>query len=343
MRLVLLTTNLAMGGAEKQVAELAARVATQGWSVHVVSLVKPTAFVKELENACVNVHSPGLLKIPSLIRALQPDVLHAHMFHANVLARILRLALPIPVVINTLHSLAESSRKSDVIWRRDFAYRVTAFLPDMTVAVSQAAAERHIQAGCVDRNRVQVIPNGIDTAVFRPAESGAPREFTWLSVGRLHWKKDYPTLLKAFAELPRGRLLIAGAGPEEAELRGMAPARAEFLGQRSDTPELMRSADAFVLSSVIEGLPVVLLEAAASGLPAVATDAGGVRETEPAFLAPTKDPAALARAMAALMEMPEAKRLELGREARARAVANWDWSVIVERWLKLYRELSPWT
>jgi glycosyltransferase involved in cell wall biosynthesis len=289
------------------------------------------------------VHAPGLLKIPALIRALHPDILHAHMFHANMLARVLRLALPIPVVINTIHSLAESSRKSDVIWRRDLAYRITAFLPDMTVAVSQAAADRHIQAKCVKLERLQVIPNGIDTTLFRPAETREPREFKWLAVGRLHWKKDYPTLLNAFAELPRGRLLIAGSGPEEPELRRMSPKRVDFLGQRADTPELMRNVDAFVLSSVIEGLPVVLLEAAASGLPAVATDAGGVRETHPALLVPTKDPTALAGAMAALMDMSEAQRLELGREARARAVANWDWSVIVERWLKLYRELVPWT
>jgi glycosyltransferase involved in cell wall biosynthesis len=213
----------------------------------------------------------------------------------------------------------------------------------MTVAVSQAAADRHIQTKCVKLERLQVIPNGIDTTLFRPAETREPREFTWLAVGRLHWKKDYPTLLNAFAELPRGRLLIAGSGPEERQLRRMSTKRVEFLGQRADTPELMRNADAFVLSSVVEGLPVVLLEAAASGLPAVATDAGGVRETHPALLVPTKDPTALAGAMAALMDMSEAQRLELGREARARAVANWDWSVIAERWLKLYRELVPWT
>jgi glycosyltransferase involved in cell wall biosynthesis len=343
MKLVLLTTNLALGGAEKQVAELAARVATHGWIVHVVSLVRPSAFVEDLQAAGITVHSPGLLRIPALIRAMQPDILHAHMFHANMLARILRLVLPIPVIINTIHSLAESSRKSDVIWRRDFAYRITGFLPDVTVAVSQAAADRHIEAKCVNPNRLQVIPNGIDTTLFCPAETRELREFTWLAVGRLHWKKDYSTLLKAFAALERGRLIIAGSGPEEAELRRAAPPGVEFLGQRSDTPELMRHVDAFVLSSVVEGLPVVLLEAAASGLPAVATDAGGVRETQPAFLVPTKDPTALARAMAALMDMSEAQRAELGREARARAVANWDWSVIVERWLKLYRELSAWT
>jgi glycosyltransferase involved in cell wall biosynthesis len=246
-------------------------------------------------------------------------------------------------VINTIHSLAESSRKSDVIWRRDLLYRLTALLPDMSVAVSQAAADRHIGAKCIKRGRLRVIPNGIDTKVYHPAQRLQSREFTWLAVGRLHWKKDYPTLLKAFAELGRGRLLIAGAGPEEAELRRTAPPRVEFLGQRSDTHELMRNADAFVLSSVVEGLPVALLEAAASGLPAVATDAGGVRETDPAFLVPTRDPAALGRAMQTLMDMPDAQRAGLGMEARSRAVANWDWSVIVDRWLELYRELSPWT
>ena len=106
---------------------------------------------------------------------------------------------------------------------------------------------------------------------------------------------------------------------------------------------LMRTADGFVLSSRVEGLPVVLLEAAASGLPAVATDAGGVRETAPAYLAPPGDAAALGRAMRELMALTPEARDELGRRARAHAVRTWAWDVVTDEWIGLYRELLPWT
>jgi glycosyltransferase involved in cell wall biosynthesis len=262
------------------------------------------------------------------------------MFHGNVTARLLRLVLPFPVVIDTVHSLAESSRKSARIWHRDLVYRLTQPLTDMTVAVSQAVAARHMAAGCVRQGAVRVIPNGIDTTLYHPGDPRATDHFTWLAAGRLIWKKDYPTLLRAFAAVGRGRLRIAGTGPDEPELRRIAPARVEFLGERSDMPELMQSADAFVLSSIVEGLPVALLEAAASGIPAVATDAGGVRETVPALLVPPGNPEALAEAMNRLMSLPADERRALGRAARERALAEWDWKVITEHWVRLYEELA---
>ena len=121
------------------------------------------------------------------------------------------------------------------------------------------------------------------------------------------WKKDYATLLRAFAKQRGAVLLIAGEGPQEAGLRALArelAVDARFLGRVDDMPALMNAADALVLSSVVEGLPMALLEAAASGLPAVATDAGGVREAildgHTGFITPPRDPAALAEAMSRL-------------------------------------------
>jgi glycosyltransferase involved in cell wall biosynthesis len=330
MRIALLTTNLALGGAETQVAQLARRLRSRGHEVGVFSLLKPTAFHAELRAAGVRVDRPfGLPRF-------RPHILHCHMFHANVLGRVLRLICPVPVVISTIHSLAESSRRSDKIRGRDRAYRLTECLADATVAVSQAAADRHVSARAV--RRIRVIPNGVDTSVFYPAaEARANREFTWLAVGRLMWKKDYPTLLAAFAQVGDGRLCIAGTGPDEAELRKQASARVEFLGARTDVPELMRAADGFVLSSVVEGLPMVLLEAAASGLPCVATDVGGVRETGVAMIVPPRDPSALAAAMREVMS-GNAPRPTLSERFRLDAVSA--------QWEALYAELlerSRWT
>lgn len=117
--MVLPTTSLARGGAETQVALLAIALA-RGWAVHVVSLVGQNAFDAELAAAGVEVHSLGMkpgradlrgaARLAVLLRRVRPAVLHCHMFHANLMGRLARLAFPIPRVISTLHSMAEGGR-----------------------------------------------------------------------------------------------------------------------------------------------------------------------------------------------------------------------------------------
>jgi glycosyltransferase involved in cell wall biosynthesis len=148
-------------------------------------------------------------------------------------------------------------------------------------------------------------------------------------------------MLQAFSTVRGGVLLIAGAGPQEKELAKLPNVR--FLGPRRDIAELMSCADAFVLSSVVEGLPVALLEAAASGLPAVATNVGGVHEAivegRTGFIVPPGDPAAIAQAMRRVMEMSSQEREAMGQAAAAYARQNFDWTVVMERWERLYDEL----
>jgi glycosyltransferase involved in cell wall biosynthesis len=374
--LVLLTTNLARGGAETQVALLAVELRRRGWAVHVASMVEPSAFQGELSAAGVELHwlgmepgRPGLrgvARLAAILRAVRPAVLHCHMFHANLLGRLARLAFPVPRVISTLHSLAESSRRSPEIVRRDRLYRLTDSLADCTVAVCQAVAERHATAGATRRARLRVIPNGVDTAKFRPDEArrAATRramnvggEFVWLAAGRLMWKKDYPTMLRAAAllnaaallrtaaQLPGSALWIAGGGPLEGELSALARelgVNAQFLGPRDDLPALMNAADGLVLSSVVEGLPMVWLEAAASGLPGVSTDVGGAGEVvldgRTGFLAPSGDAHALANTMARLAGLPPEARREMGRQARAVAEARFALQVVASQWERLYSE-----
>ena len=368
-RVVLLTTNLARGGAETQVAGLAQGLQRRGWDVSVISMLEPTAFQNELAAAGVAVFSlsmqPGVasplgfMRLLALLRHLRPQVLHSHMFHANLLARLARLFYPAPVVISTLHSIAESGRASGKIKWRDRLYRSTDSLADVTVAVCNAVADRHSGAGAVSKKRLRVIPNGVDTRVFRPdadrrermrRELGLGTEFAWLAVGRLMWKKGYETMLRAFAEEGRGLLLIAGSGPQERELEELAGelgVHARFLGPRDDVAELMAASDGFVQSSMVEGLPLALLEAAASGLPSVVSDAGGVSEVvldgRTGLVVPLGNPQALGAAVSRLVDMPEAQRRKLGEAAREHVVTNFDLEVLVTRWEGLYRELlAPW-
>ncbi|MDY0392055.1 MAG: glycosyltransferase [Candidatus Bipolaricaulis sp.] len=175
--------------------------------------------------------------------------------------------------------------------------------------------------------------------------------FAWLAVGRFDVPKDYANLLQAFAYVaqarPEAQLLIAGDGPLRPSMEQLAndlgiTDRVKFLGIRRDIPALMNAADAYVMSSAWEGMPNVLLEAAASGLPIVATDVGGNSEVvidgKTGFLVPPKDPEALAQAMVQLMGLPQEERRRVGEAARQYVEANYSLDRVVDQWEALYRE-----
>lgn len=343
-RVAFLITGLERGGAELQLALLAAALRDRGWEVAVFAL-RGGPLMDELR--------ARMLRPMHLLR-FRPQILHAHLFHANIVARLARLFLPVPIVISTVHSLAESNRRTGRFRARDLLYRLTNTLSDATVFVSTAAANRHLQAGAVTDARVRVIPNGVDTDRFRPdperrarmrTSLGLSDEFVWLAASRLMWKKNYPLLLSAMSRQSGGVLLIAGVGPDEAELRSTAPDSVRFLGSRDDMPELMNAADAFVLSSTVEGLPMVLLEAAASGLLCVATAVGGVVEAivpeQTGYLVPSDDVEALASAMARVAALPKDECDAMGRAARQYAVSRFDMRAVVDQWEHLYNSL--WT
>jgi glycosyltransferase involved in cell wall biosynthesis len=343
-RIAFLITGLERGGAELQLALLAGALRARGWEVAVYAL-RGGPLMDELR--AERFHPLHLLRF-------RPLILHAHLFHANIAARLVRLFLPVPIVISTVHSLAESNRRSGRFRARDLMYRITDVLSDATVFVSTAAANRHLNAGAVTAARTRVIPNGVDIDRFRPdperrartrASLGLRDEFVWLAAGRLMWKKNYPLLLAAIARQSRGVLLIAGTGPDQAELRAMSHASVRFLDARDDMPELMNAADAFVLSSTVEGLPMALLEAAASGLPCVATTVGGVAEAvvdeRTGYLVPPGDEDALSSAMMRLAALTPEERAKLSRAARNHAVEHFDLRVVVPQWEHLYDSL--WT
>jgi glycosyltransferase involved in cell wall biosynthesis len=116
-----------------------------------------------------------------------------------------------------------------------------------------------------------------------------------------------------------------------------------LLGFRSDVPELMEAADGFLMSSAWEGLPMVLLEASASALPAVVTDVGGSRDAVldgvSGFIVPAHDPAALASAMLRFMSRPVDERRRMGEAARDHVLATFAMDAIADRWDQTYRSL----
>jgi glycosyltransferase involved in cell wall biosynthesis len=369
-RVLMLSTAMgAGGGAEEQVIQLAYGMKARGLDVRIVSMLSPSPMPADFAahgipllhlGMCKSIPDPrGVQRYNRIVREFRPDVVHTHLVHANLLGRIARITQPIPALVCTLHSLTMTGVKRDWSPIFEFAHRVTDGLCDRTTAICHAAADYAVRRRAVPAAKMTVIQNGIDTRQFSPdrvvrdalrRQLGVESKFVWLAVGRLVIQKAYPVLLTAMSLLPDDGsiLLVCGQGALRSSLETMASelgldSRVRFLGLRDDVPAMMNAADAMVLSSDIEGLPLVLLQAGASGLPIVATDVGGNREAVVddvnGWLVPANAPQRLANTMARLMAVPANERMAMGERGRERICELFETQRVVDRWIGLYNDL----
>jgi len=366
MKILFLSTSMGMGGADSQLLSATRALRSRGHEVMIVSLTPLGPMGFEARSTGIPIESlemrrglpdpRGLWRLVSLVRAWRPDVVHSHMVHANLMARALRLIAPVPALVSTIHNIYEGGRL------RMLGYRVTNALVDHMTIVSEAAFDRFVGEGIVPKEILRVIPNGVDTDRFRNVPPGAretvrqslglDRAFVWLAVGRFEIAKDYPNMLRAFARVrerqPQAVLLLVGRGSLQEETEALTRelglgGSVRFLGVRGDVAEVMSAADGYVMSSAWEGMPMVLLEAAAAALPIVATMVGGnhevVREGESGFLAPPRDHEALGAAMLRLTGLPEPQRRAMGERGREHIRTHYGLGRVAERWENLYREV----
>jgi glycosyltransferase involved in cell wall biosynthesis len=365
MRIVYVLTSLGMGGAERQVLALASRMTERGHSVALMVLRPqlkqewPTSIDVvhlEMRRSFFSVIA-GLVRGRRFLKGFKPDVVHSHSFHANFVARLLKVLVPAPAVVSTVHNIFEGGRG------RMLAYQLTDCLSRQTTAVSTSAAERFVRLKAVPRRKCVVLTNGIDTAEFSSSaerraqmriEMGVGEEFVWLTAGRIVPAKDFPNLLRAFglvlAARPHARLWVAGeavdaqSNPIKNFVVGGSKGfmdHVRWLGLRRDMPALMDGADGFVLASAWEGMPLVVGEAMAMGKPVAATDVGGVRELVgyAGVIVPAGNSEALAEAMLGLMGRSAEERRTLGRAGRSRIEDSFSIETRVVEWEALYGSL----
>jgi glycosyltransferase involved in cell wall biosynthesis len=355
-----------MGGADSQLLSAAQELRRRGHEIFIVSMTplgpmglearRVGLFTESLQMRRGVPDPRGLVRLARFARSWRPDIVHSHMVHANLLARALRFLAPVPALVSTIHNIDEGGRL------RMAAYRLTNGLVDHMTIVSEAAARRFVEDRIVPERLLRVIPNGVNTERYRavPAEIrenlrrllGLTDAFVWLAVGRFETAKDYPNMLRAFARVrerrAEARLLLVGRGSLQEETEalvrelGLTDA-VRFLGVRGDIPEVMSAADGYVLSSAWEGMPMVLLEAGAAGLPIVATRVGGnhevVRDGVTGFLVPARDDGALGQGMLRLMELPAPDRRAMGDAGHQHVRSHYGLGRVAERWEELYREV----
>lgn len=353
MNILYVTTGLGLGGAEKVVADLADQMIALGHDVKIAYLtgnvlVKPAC--SDIEIVALHLNSAkGFLtaskKYRKLVKSFCPDVIHAHMVHANIFARLNRLLCPVPKLICTAHSSNEGGKVRMVV------YRATNFLSNINTHVSQEATKTMISKGAFTKNDIITVYNGIDLSKFKSNSKNIKLDkdpLSIIAVGSLSDPKDYPNLINAFAIFKKNnnsniKLNIVGDG----ELRPQIEAQIKelkldkditLLGRRSDIPKLLNAADIFVLSSKYEGLPTVVIEAMACECYVIATDCGGSAEIldDTGKLVPIQDSQALANALETAINLDVEHRLLNNKKARARVERLFSLENSVQKWIALY-------
>lgn len=358
-----------VGGAERQLQQLSARLKARGVEVSVLTRRYENLPSFEMVDGVpvYRLPAPGPKPLAAAafivsalwrIRQIRPDIIHAH-----------ELLSPATVVLYGKrlfggHAVAKVLSGGDrgdihkIVTRFGGSARIRTLRENLDgfIAVSHEV-EAELEGIGIPAEKRFYIPNGVDMKRFSPipAEDKARLRADLglgsaspivIYVGRLHPLKRVDLLLDAWpavrAEHPNARLLVIGTGPEETALRQRGAEGVDFLGQKEDVIPYLRAADAYVLPSAREGLSNSLLEALATGLPAIATAVSGtpdvIRHEQEGLLIPANDGSALQSALLRLLG-DASLRARLGAQGRTQIEAHYSMDAAVERVMELYEDL----
>lgn len=296
-----------------------------------------------------NLAAAALLR--AYIRRHGIQVLHTHFYKTDVIG-LLAVRGTTCRLVTTPHGW--STRAGLALSAYEALDRLIFRFFDAVVPLSPALHEElRPQAG----SRLRYIPNGVDIDEVDAATDTAEEAAGWRErgefvigyIGQLISRKGIDTLLQAFAALPDGtaRLVLVGEGPQRGEFEALAAqlgviSRVEFLGYRKDRIGLLRGFNAFVLPSLLEGIPRCLMEAMAARVPIIASDIPGCRELVEdgvtGLLFPPGDVPALSSAMERLRNGNVAPRL--AASARTRVVKDFSAAAMARAYTGLYGELT---
>ncbi|HEY6947257.1 MAG TPA: glycosyltransferase family 4 protein [Gemmatimonadales bacterium] len=350
------------GGAENMLLQLAEELRRRGYGICPVLPAKGLGWLaaecrkRGFEPETFSLRRPldwrclqGLIEV---LRRREVDLVHSHEFTMAFYGAAAARWLHKPHVI-TMHG----GQRVLSHWRRRIAFRWSMRRSRAVAAVSGATRQLFLDALHLQPDAITVVHNGIvppppgNRAAVRRELGLAESEVLILSVGNLYPVKGHGVLLEALiqlaarTDLPPWRMALAGRGRETERLKQFATEnrldRVHFLGHRSDVPDILAAADAWVMPSLSEGLPLALLEAMFAGKAIVASAVGGIPEAivpeRDGLLVPPRDPPTLAAALARVIASPDL-RAALGRAARERAVSGFSVAHMADDYERLYAE-----
>jgi glycosyltransferase involved in cell wall biosynthesis len=341
-----------------------------GWRV--IAVTYPDRYAEELVGEGVTVETllPGkkglhvfhdlkiFRQIVRACRKYRPDLIHSFSGKPIILGNIAALFGGKPIIINTLTGLGHPFIAGGVpYFLASSGFRVALRRSALVTFLNADDLNLFVDRGLVKKDRARrFYGEGVNSQIWSPAEkSDRPREKTVLMVGRLLWQKGIREFVEAAVicrkEFPNARFQIAGEPdlehPDHVPLewieRQVANGTIEYLGYLRNLPEILPSKDVFCLPSYREGQPRAILEAAACGVPVVATDVPGCREMvvdgENGFLAPSKDSVGLAKSLCRLLGDEELCS-RFGAAGRRLVVKDFDIENLAREQLEIYRELG---
>jgi glycosyltransferase involved in cell wall biosynthesis len=333
-----------MGGGQQHLLWLVQKLDKSKFDVEVAC--EPEGYlVEELNKLNVIVHPINISNYPSissmkktykLIKKVSPAILHTHGGTAGFYGRIAAIFNFKGALIHTYHGIHYLN--FDRFLLKNIYTLIDRFLlrfTDCTICVAQNDFDTGIKSKVVKKEKSVIIHNGVDVDKFSIGDDNLDCKIKLKkgndsiiigSVGRLHYQKGYEYLIEASVSIlknyPQAKFVLIGDGELRDSLELSAKKKGVynsfvFLGNQMDIPELLKQIDIFVLPSLWEGLPLVLLEAMAAKKPIVATDVNGIMEIihseEEGILVPSKNPAALSSAILRLLN---------NNELRERMAAN---------------------
>ena len=358
IKVCMLVATLERGGAEKQLAMLAAGLDRDRFTPAVVALRRGGPVEEELDAAGVpcevlgfrgKAPLAGLCRLKRILRRSAPDIVHTWMFTANAYGRVAaRWAGGCRVVIG--------ERCVDK-WKGRGRLAVDRFLvrwTDAVVANSPSVAHWLADVG-IPESLVRVIPNAFDPRGYRTRPPGAAGKFgdapRLVSVGRLNPQKRFDVAIHAMTDIvqvfPGATLTIAGEGPSRPRLEALAQQlgladHIKMPGRVDDVPRLLLDGDAFLFASDFEGMPNAVMEAMYVGLPVVAVAAPGVTDVVEdgvtGILTPPGDGPAMAQGAIDLLRDPDRIESIVG-QARARITDRHKVEDMVRAYEDLYAAL----
>lgn len=344
--------GLGAGGAERLVLELVTRLPSRGIDAEAVTVTGGGAMERLFVEEGAKVHlfsRRGVFgwrtfaDLVTLFQTEKPDIVHTHLFLADTWGRIAAWIARVPIIISTEHNVNETYRTIHRVTNRVLSIGTTAH-----IAVSKDVRRHLVEDDGIRPKKITVIENGIDldAVIARGARPfcDIPK---LIAVGRLNDQKDYPTLFKALALVKRPwRLSIIGTGPRERSLRQLADrlhiaSRIVWLGYREDVAELLAASDLFCFPSSYEGLGLAAIEAAATGIPVVASDLPALHEVfgpDDATFVSVGDVPGFAHAIDRMLEHPSVAIMAAQR-AVPHIRATFSIDRMVDRYAELYRKI----
>lgn len=370
MRILHIIPTLDRGGAEKQLALLAAGLPRDEFDVHVACLTRGGPREAELRDAGIPVTIIGKRfkfdpsaygRLLSHVRAVQPDIVHTWLFAANAYGRRAAIAAGVKTII--------AGERSVDPWKQWWHWLIDRRLARRTdrIVTNSTGVRDFYAAHGIASDKFTIIPNGIEVASANTVSDSARaqlraellRELNLpsdarliVAVGRLWPQKNYKHLLWAMCVLKEIRrdmhLLVVGEGPQRWRLERFRrqvqiEEHVHLLGERSDVPRLLAAAEIFASASQYEGQPNAMMEAMAAGLPVVASDIAGHRDLvvpeATGYLLPPGDRVGIARWMNVLLD-DRALAMKLGVAGRARMQNEFSNATMINRYAELYRKLA---